>query len=148
MSSTTKKSILISACLAGINCRWDGKSRMAENLTELKQKYRLLPFCPEVLGGLLVPRQKAWIEQGSGGDVLDGSARVIAENGEDVTKQFIAGAEKTLQLANDNGVKKVILKAKSPSCGYGKIYDGDKLVDGNGVTAELLRRNGIEIITL
>jgi uncharacterized protein YbbK (DUF523 family) len=148
MEQIKKETILISACLVGVNCRWDGKSKMAPQLEELKAKYRLIPVCPEVLGGLGVPRPKAWIQSGDGSDVLGGKTRVIDENGHDVTGQFIAGAHKCLQLAIDNDVKEVILKAKSPSCGYGTIKRGDELVEGNGVTAELLKRNGVKVKSL
>lgn len=108
----------------------------------------IIPVCPEQLGGLTTPRLPAEIKDGGGQDVLDGLARVVDKEGTDVTDQFIKGAYETLKLARLLGARKAILKEKSPSCGPGKIYDGNfkgNLIDGSGVTAALLRSNGIEV---
>jgi len=144
----TAKISIISACLFGQKCRFDGKSKQLPDLDNYKKDCKLLPVCPEVLGGLGVPRLKAWIKSGTGKDVLEGNAKVINENGEDVTDNFIKGAYKTLDLALANGVRKAILKSRSPSCGVGQVHNVDKLVNGNGVTAELLIENGIEVIVV
>ncbi|MFC1509633.1 DUF523 domain-containing protein [Candidatus Omnitrophota bacterium] len=106
-----------------------------------------MPVCPEVLGGRKVPRTKTEIKGGGGEDVLDGTAKVLDENGKDVTSEFIKGALETLRIAKTNSIKKAILKSKSPSCGSGQIYDGSfkrRLIKGNGVTAALFKREGIK----
>ena len=139
--------ILVSACLAGINCRWDGENRLSSEIKELVDKKKVIAVCPEVLGGRGIPRTKTEFRGGSGEDVLDGKAKVYDENGKDVSAEFIKGAEATLDIAKKHNIKKALLKSKSPSCGVGKIYDGSfkgKLVDGDGVTAALLKREGIE----
>lgn len=131
--------ILVSACLLGINCRYDGNSKFIEELNIIKDKYNLIPICPEIYGGMETPRQASEII----GD------KVLSKTGEDVTDYFKKGADETLKLAKFFNCKLAILKEHSPSCGYGKIYDGSfsgKLVDGNGLTAELLAKNGITII--
>lgn len=119
-------------------------------MVELVKKGLAVPFCPEQLGGLPTPRYASEIQQGSGEDVLEGRARVINQTGRDVTENFIRGAEESLKLARILGTKFAILKSKSPSCGYGEIYDGSfrgVLVKGNGVTAALFMKNGIKVIT-
>lgn len=137
-----KEPILISGCLLGLRCRYDEDSKplAEEKLKQLSQKYTLIPVCPEQLGGLSTPRLPCEIRDG----------KVIRKDGSDVTEGYSKGAYETLKLAELFGIKKAILKAKSPSCGYGRIYDGSfsgTLTDGNGITAELLVKNGIEIIT-
>jgi len=148
MKLQTTRVCIISACLYGQKCRYDGKSKKLTGLDNYKKDCKLLPVCPEVLGELGVPRPRAWINSGTGKDVLDSNAKVINENGEDVTDSFVKGAFKTLDMAMTNNVKKAILKSKSPSCGVGQVRNADKLVKGNGVTAELLIRNGIEVIVV
>lgn len=141
---------LVSACLLGIKCRYDGGCFHDDRLLELARQGGAIPVCPEQLGGCGTPREPCEICGGSGADVLDGSSRVISANGEDVTEKYINGAMEALKLAKACGVKKAILKARSPSCGHGMIYDGTfsrKTVSGNGVAAELLTRNGIEVST-
>jgi len=132
---------LISACLLGINCRYDGKSKPCQKAIDLAKKEDLIPVCPEQLGGLPTPRIPQEIQK-------DG--RVLNKNNEDVTANFKRGAEETLKIAKILGVKEFIAKSKSPSCGYGKTYDGtftDTLVKGNGVTVDLLLKNNIKVIT-
>lgn len=141
---------IVSACLLGTKCRYDGGCFNDERLLELARQGKAIPVCPEQLGGCATPREPCEIDGGSGGDVLDGRCRVINAKGEDVTEKYINSAKETLKLAETCGVKKAILKARSPSCGFGKIYDGTfsrKIVPGNGVTSELLMRNGIEVFT-
>ena len=134
-----KKNILISACLLGENCRYDGKSKPCDAVLALKDKYNLIPICPEVLGGLPTPRVPSEIV----GD------RVLMRDGRDVTENYRLGAERALEIAKENGCTVAILKSRSPSCGKGAIYDGSftgTLTDRDGVTAELLIANGIRVL--
>lgn len=142
--------LLVSACLVGIPCRYDGDSCPNNQLQALAAQGKVLPLCPEVLGGLPTPRPPAEIQGGDGGDVLDGWARVKNIEGKDVTTEFLAGAQKVLHIAQRWGIKQAILKARSPSCGVGQIYNGSfsgRLVEGDGVTAALLKREGIVVTT-
>ena len=134
------KTLLISRCLLGEPCRYDGKSRplAAETLQALRARYDLIPVCPEVLGGLPTPRTPSERQ----GD------RVVMKTGADVTEEYRRGAAAALQAAQENQVCAAVLKERSPSCGKGKIYDGSftgTLKEGNGVTAELLMENGIPV---
>ncbi len=132
--------LLISACLYGEKCRYDGKDNLIASLDLLKQKCTLFPVCPEVLGGLPTPRVPAEIA----GD------KVINRNGKDVTYEYKKGAEIALETALKNNCKIALMKAKSPSCGSGKIYDGrftKTLVGGDGITTKLLKENGIQVYT-
>lgn len=138
-----------SACLCGINCRYNGKNSFNNNVVELFNRGVALPLCPEQLGGLAIPRPPYEITGGTGRDVLDGKARILSRDGIDSTENFIAGAKRFVSIIKALGIKKVILKSKSPSCGYGRIYDGTftgSLIPGNGVLAELLLQEGIEVI--
>lgn len=141
---------LISACLAGCECRYDGKANTVRNFVEMVEQGEAVFVCPEQIGGLSTPRPPAEIVGGDGADVLDGNAKVITNTGEDVTSEFIKGAHEALQAAKLAGVKEAILKESSPSCGSAKIYDGTFSackVTGNGVTAALLKRNGIRVLS-
>jgi uncharacterized protein YbbK (DUF523 family) len=132
--------ILISACLAGLCCRYDGRSRPNDKVVELIKKGNVILVCPEQLGGLPTPRVGAERV----GD------KVLTKEGTDVTSQYQKGAEEVIKLAKLVDCKKAILKAKSPSCGSNMIYDGTfsgTLTEGNGVCAELLKKNGIEVVT-
>ncbi len=136
-----EKPKLISACLLGVRCRWDAKFKPCSKAVELFRQGNVIPVCPEQLGGLSTPRIPQEIQK-------DG--RVLNKKGKDVTKEFKKGAEETLRIAKLLEVKEFIGKSKSPSCGFGETYDGtfsDTLVKGNGVTADLLSRNGIKTIT-
>ena len=142
---------LCSACLLGIKCAWDGKDRYKnERVIELLKKDVLIPVCPEQLGGLPTPRISQEIQGCSGEKVLDGKCKVKNKSDENVTRQFIKGAEEALKIAKQFNIKEFIAKSKSPSCGCGKTYDGTfsgKLIDGDGVTTALLKRNGIKVIS-
>ena len=147
--------IIVSSCLIGEKCRYDGRSQPNEEALRLYNMGAAIPVCPECLGGLSVPRSAAEIVGGSGEDVLLGCARVISrdENGKvkDVTNEFILGAYRALDAAEKCGAREAILKAKSPSCGCGFIYDGSfsgKLREGNGVAAALLLKKGISVRSL
>lgn len=132
--------ILVSACLLGVACRYDGKSKEVERIKKLLSKYTLIPICPEQLGGLPTPR----VPSERYGD------KVINSQMEDVTLQYKKGAEEALRLAKIFNCSVAILKAKSPSCGCGQIYDGSfskTLITGNGTTTELLLKNGIKVFT-
>jgi len=140
--------ILVSACLLGLNCRYDGQSRRNESLISTLKNVCPIPFCPEQLGGLPTPRHKAWITQGGGEDVLAGRAKVINEVGGDVTSFFIRGAMEAEKLVTLLNIKKAYLKSKSPSCGVGMIYRNNNLVSGNGVCAALLLQKNIELVSV
>ncbi len=130
--------ILVSACLLGADCKYNGKNNRNENVLRLMEKHTLIPVCPEQLGGLATPREPS---EKSGG-------RVISKSGADVTENYKKGADEVLKIARLYGCKRAVLKAKSPSCGSGKVYDGTfsgTLIDGDGVTAQLLKQNGIEV---
>lgn len=141
---------IVSACLVGIKCNWKGECRTDAELQSDFLAGKLLPVCPEVLGGASVPRNAAEIRGGSGQEVLDGRTAVFDSEGNDVTRVFISGAEEVLRIAKREGATEAILKSKSPSCGCGRTYDGTfsrTLVDGDGVTAALLKRNGIKVVS-
>jgi uncharacterized protein YbbK (DUF523 family) len=138
--------ILVSACLAGENCAWDGKNRLDLRIKEMVDSGIAVAVCPEVAGGRPVPRTRTEIQGGSGKDVLDGRAVICDENGLDVTEEFLRGAHAALDIAMKFGIKEALLKSKSPSCGVHRIYDGSfkgHLVPGDGVTAALLKEKGI-----
>ena len=142
--------ILISACLLGVNCKYNGKNNLKEEVMKHLKEEKVIPICPEQLGGLSTPRLPAEIKGGDGKDVLNGQAKVINIDGLDVTQEFVKGAYETLKIAKTLGATKAILKARSPSCGYSQIYDGKfegTLTNGSGVTAVLLRENGVEVWT-
>ena len=139
--NSKKEKILVSACLLGVNCKYNGGNNASEEVDEFLKDYEIIPICPEIMGGLTTPRVAA--EQK--GD------KVITKEGKDVTEQYKKGAEECLFLAKKYDVKKALLKLRSPSCGYMQVYDGTfshTLIKKNGVTAELLQNNGIEIITI
>ena len=131
--------ILVSACLLGCPCRYDGKSKPNDAVLVLMEHHTLIPICPEQMGGLATPRVPA--ERKDGG--------VFTERGGDVTEQYRRGAEEALRLAQLYGCKYAILKERSPSCGSGQIYDGSfsrRLIEGDGVTAQLLKAHGITVL--
>lgn len=141
----------ISSCLTGKKCRYDGSARPNEACVALAASGQAVCLCPECLAGLPIPRVPSEIVGGTGADVLDGRARVMGADGSDRTQEFLRGAAAALALAKEKGVTRVMLKSKSPSCGAGQIYDGSfsgRLISGNGVTAELFRRSGIQIICI
>lgn len=140
--------ILVSACLCGVNCRYNGGSKPDAGVLALLREGKAIPVCPEQLGGLPTPRPPAEIQEGDGAAVLLGSARVRNKEGRDVTEEFIKGAEETLRIGRMFQAERAILKANSPSCGCGSIYDGTfsgGKRQGDGVTAALLRENGIQV---
>lgn len=144
------KKILISACLLGERVRYDGasKKREEECLRRWQKEGRLVLHCPEVSGGLAVPRAPAEIVGGSGEEVWAGEAKVETKEGRDLTAAYQAGAMAALELVRREGIEIAILKARSPSCGSKQIYDGSHqgvLREGEGVTVTLLRREGVAV---
>lgn len=139
----SKEIYLISACLLGINCRYNGTSSRIQELENLIDSGRLISICPEILGGLDTPRKPCEIiNQGSD------SLRVMSKCGLDCTSEFQNGAQKALEIVKVCHIKKAILKANSPSCGSGYIYDGTfsgELTEGYGLTSKLLFENGIKL---
>lgn len=130
--------ILVSACLLGLNCRYDRKGILSENVLKLKDKYNLIPFCPEIYGGLQTPREPA--------EIIDG--KVFTKSGKNVMLYYSKGAKQALYLCKLFDCKFAVLKENSPSCGYKKIHNGKfdgGLVNGNGITAELLLNNKIMV---
>ena len=135
-----KPRLLVSACLLGQPCRYDGRSKPCPSVIALAEKYELIPVCPETLGGLPVPRAPSEVRNG----------RAVSQNGADVTEFFVTGAMEAYKIALENGCETAVLKARSPSCGSGEIYDGDfcgKTVKGDGICAAILKKNGIRVIT-
>ncbi len=130
--------LIISACLLGTNCKYNGKNNYSELVEELKKKYELIPVCPEVMGGLSIPRLPSEIN----GD------KVISKDGTDVTFNFLSGAYQVQQLVGIYNINKALLKDGSPSCGSTYIYDGTftkNRINGMGITAKLLNENNIKI---
>ena len=131
--------MIVSACLAGFPCRYDGKSKPCGEVIELVRAGKAIPVCPEQLGGLPTPRTPCEI-------LID---RVLDANGVDKTADYRRGAEAVLRIAQSYGATQALLQKRSPSCGSGWIYDGTfskKLVQGDGITARLLAENGIQVI--
>ncbi len=131
---------IVSSCLCGVKSRYDGKVFISEKVKELVDSGKALMVCPEIMGGLEVPRLPC--------EIIDN--KVINSEGEDKTRNFKEGADKVLSLAKKYNIKKAILKEKSPSCGSNYIYDGTfnkNLIKGEGITVKLLRENGIIVIS-
>ncbi|HHT9135469.1 MAG TPA: DUF523 domain-containing protein [Candidatus Avalokitesvara rifleensis] len=137
--------VLISGCLVGLECRYDGGTEKDEDLLASLRGINLLPFCPEQMGGLPTPRPRAEITGGDGHDVLARRARVVNEHGEDVTEPFIRGAMESMKLVRLFNTTKAYLKGKSPSCGLGTIFRNGRQVKGDGVCAALLSQSGVNI---
>ena len=133
------KNILVSACLLGKACRYDGKSKPCGRVIALSGTYNLIPVCPEVMGGLPTPRTPSEIC----------GERVLMKDGRDVTENYNRGAQKALEIARENACTVAILKEKSPSCGSGLIHNGlfdGGLVEGDGIATQLLKKNGIRVL--
>lgn len=134
-----KENLLVSSCLLGMNCRYDGGNNYIPEVEKLKEKYHLIPVCAEVYGGLPTPR----IPAERIGD------KVRNRKGQDVTEAFVKGADEIVRIAEFYQCKKALLKENSPSCGFGTIYDGSfsgKRTKGNGVLAERLEKCGVNIL--
>ena len=132
--------VVVSSCLAGNNCRYDGKNNLNEEIKKLVEENKAICICPEQLGKMTTPRPASEIK----------GNKVVNNIGEDVTYNFNLGAIKALEICKKYNIRKAILKAKSPSCGCGKIYDGTftkTLIDGDGITTRLFKQNRITVIT-
>ena len=141
MNSVNKEKILVSSCLLGLNCRYDGGNNYSKEVEEFLKNYEVIPICPEIMGGLPTPRTPSERQ----------ADRVINKEGKDVTEQYEKEARECLFLAQKYDVKKALLKLRSPSCGSKEIYDGTfshTIIEGDGVTAELFKKNGIEVISI
>lgn len=139
---------MVSSCLAGMKVRYNGTDCLDEKIQKLLNENQAIAVCPELLGGFSTPREPAEIVGGDGEDVLAGTAKVVNESGTDVTELYLKGAYITLEKAQEVSATMVVLKENSPSCGSTMIYNGEfkgKKIAGNGVTAALLRKNGIEV---
>lgn len=135
-----KKIRLCSACLLGVNCRYNGKCKPNEKVIELTKEEILIPVCPEVFGGQSTPRPNA--------EIKDGKDRVFEPDGTDVTDYFNRGAKEVLKIAKLYGIKEAILKQRSPSCGSGQLKQMDgSVIQGDGITTRLLKKNGIKVIS-
>ena len=133
-----KVEYVVSACLAGCKCRYDGKDNLCPKVKQLVEEGRAITVCPEVMGGMTTPRIPSERKDG----------KVINSNGDDNTAYFVKGVEKSIEVIKEHNIKKAILKAKSPSCGNKYIYDGTfsrTLVEGKGMLAEKLTELGLEI---
>ena len=142
-----KKKVLVSACLLGKNCRFNGENSHLPDLEGLDVDF--IPICPEEAGNLGTPRPAAEMQKGAE-SILNGNGSVVDNNGNDVTEKFIQGAEESLKTGINSGAEYAILKSRSPSCGVGKIYDGsftNSLSDGDGIFAHLCRQKGIHCIS-
>lgn len=141
---------IVSACLVGKACKYDAGHNRNEAVIDFLKKHEWIALCPENLAGLGTPRPRTEIQEGTGAEVLCAKAKVINEHGEDVSAAFVRGAQELLHVCQSENVEAAILKARSPSCGFGTIYDGSfsgRIKKGNGVSAEVLWQQGIAIQT-
>jgi len=137
----------VSACLLGVNCRYDGANRRDQNAIEFVKEKLVVPVCPELLSGLGFPRLPAEIERGDGFTVLSGKARALQKDGADVTRAFLAGAKEALKLALLSRANTALLKDQSPSCGVNFIYHKGRKIRGAGIFTALLIREGFKVIS-
>lgn len=140
--------IIVSACLAGIPCNYNGEAIPDERVISLIKEGLAFPVCPEILGGLTIPRSQTRIIEGNGNTVLDQKKGLLTTDGKDVTKQFLKGADLTLKILRLLGIDTVILKQDSPSCGCGQTLGGllePTRIKGDGVTTSLLKREGVSV---
>ena len=141
---------LISACLCGVNCKYNGKNNLKEEFLNLLKTGEAILVCPEQLGGLTTPRCPAEIV-GSTEEIINlEKGKVLTKEGKDITQEFLRGAKETLKIAKKAGIKKSILKEGSPSCGCNFIYDGSfsgNKIRGEGITAKMLKDAGIDVIS-
>lgn len=147
-TSDDDRPVLVSACLLGQRCRYDGLDNRDRVLEEqlAERGERPVPFCPEEFGGLGTPRPPAWIESHGAQEVLEGRDRLVTESGEDVTQGFLDGARGARELCAREGITRAYLKERSPSCGVCETHVAGGRVQGPGVTAALLEASGIEVL--
>ncbi|OQY22337.1 MAG: hypothetical protein B6I37_07370 [Desulfobacteraceae bacterium 4572_35.2] len=141
--------VLVSACLLGLNTRYNAKVKKCAQVINFLEKNNMLPIpcCPEQLGGLATPRPPCSFSHGDGEAVLNSCAKLFNTNGEDKAKQFILGAKQSLKVAKLSRCTLALLKDRSPSCGVHSVYQGTQLIDGKGVTTALLSQHGIHILS-
>jgi uncharacterized protein YbbK (DUF523 family) len=139
---------MVSACLAGMRTRYDGKDNMDERVKALVKEGKAIPVCPEQLAGLTTPRSPIEFRGGAGDSLLDGEALAVGEDGMDYSSALVKGAGEVMRIANLYGVREAVLKEGSPSCGVTYVFSDGKKVEGRGVVAELLARNGISVMTV
>ena len=140
---------IISACLCGVNCRYDGKNNSNDRCLKLFKEGKAVLVCPEQLGGLQTPRNPVELNN-LVSEVVDGKGKAISNKDQDVTKQFLNGAYETLKIARELGATKAILKEGSPSCGANLVYDGTftgNKIKGKGITAYILEKEGITVFS-
>ena len=133
--------IAVSACLLGENCKYNGGNNYSEKVRDYTKGHEVIPVCPEVLGGLSIPREPAEIVNGI----------VSLKDGTSVDKEFRQGAKEALKIVKEQNADIVILQSRSPSCGVNTVYDGSfsgRIISGQGVFADLLRRNGMKVIDI
>ena len=141
-----EENVIVSACLLGVKCRYDGKDALSLEVDTLLKDATPIPVCPEELGGLPTPRKKAEIVGGSGQDVLEATAKVIDEEGTDVTAEFLKGAKEVLKIAQAHNATLALLKEGSPSCDVNIISRDGVTVEGVGVTTAILKGSGIKVV--
>jgi len=140
-----EQTILVSACLLGVASRYDRSSKKDQRVIEFLRGKRFVPVCPESLSGLPVPRQPAMFDRGDGADVLSGKSRVLLRTGEDVTEEFLRGAQECLKIARLAGASAAVLKERSPSCGVRRVYVDGKLLPGTGLFTAFLMEEGVKV---
>lgn len=143
-----KHCIAVSACLLGLNCKYNGKNNRHEELLSYLEGKRVIPVCPECYGGLPIPRQPAEIAGGDGHDVLSGKAKVLSKDGKDLTESFLRGADNMVKVCQMLSVSEAILKENSPSCGVTHVYDGSfsgTKNEGQGVFSARLSELGVAL---
>lgn len=145
MRDSKDKVILVSACLLGVACRYNGTSRKHDDVISMLEGKRFVPICPESLSGLPVPREPAEFDKGDGTTLKSGRTRIIMRDGTDVTREFMRGATETLKIVRLVGAHEAILKDRSPSCGVHQVYNKGKLVTGIGCLTAMLIEQGIHV---
>jgi len=138
---------LVSACLVGINCRYDGANSFSETVAEFLGDKQFMPVCPERLGGLGVPRAPCRFAGGDGKALLEGSAQILDQDGNDLSEAFLVGANKALAVVRTKCITAALLNERSPSCGVHEVYIGDARTPGMGVMTALLVKEGIRVIS-
>lgn len=140
---------IISACLCGVNCKYNGNNNLSERCLKLFKEGKAVLVCPEQLGGLSTPRNPVELDN-IASEVIEGNGKALSNKGEDVTEQFLNGAYETLKIARELGATKAILKEGSPSCGSNYIYDGNftgNKISGKGITAQILENDGVIVFS-
>ncbi|OHX64130.1 DUF523 domain-containing protein [Flammeovirga pacifica] len=139
-----KPKYIISSCLVGVKCRYNATCSSTVNLNDMIESGEAIPVCPEVIAGLPTPREPVEIQN------IEEGVQVTSKAGKDYTAQFLKSADEVLKVCQENNITHAILQSRSPSCGFGKIYDGTfsgTLIDGNGIVADKLFKNGINVMT-